>query len=155
MSSDGSESDLEDFDRPDTPPAPLRFLPIQCFPEMKIDGHPIRIIDLTSFDEVSERTEVTAANAIASTLWYWLPDALRALLDRDTFYSIEWVQKWKYVSDKELTTLIARHDRHLSFGIFNQDGEWVVQCDFLVRINERELLCERNISSMTVFYNKS
>ncbi|KAM0715571.1 hypothetical protein Q7P37_009069 [Cladosporium fusiforme] len=76
---------------------PITFLDCTPFAELAlkreghiIDGHPIRIASPCTGDDF-DPLSLVAADGVATLLYHWSPDALRAFLDRDRFYSCEWI----------------------------------------------------------------
>ena len=71
---------------------PLGYIHEKPFPELNltIDRQPVRIANTESFDEEVDHATVSLATAIATTLWLWHPNALRAFLDLEKFPLVEW-----------------------------------------------------------------
>ena len=118
----------------DHPPdrRPLTFLHPDPFaiPSLLISGAPLSIVDHTQFDEDTDKTSLTAAIGVATTLWNWCPNALRAWLDRAAYYSCEWACRRHQGTPLQHTILLARNDRHISLGYYNYDVELILGCDF-------------------------
>ncbi|KAF1344999.1 hypothetical protein BDV97DRAFT_402741 [Delphinella strobiligena] len=128
-----SDSDSDwDEQGSDGQPQPLAFLSIDPFPNLghNISGHPVAIVDSSKFDEDTEKDSLTPAHAVATALWNWHPNALRAFLDTSIFKGIEWVIRDRTTSTRTFTHLIARHDREVVVGCYNYDLDWELQCSF-------------------------
>ena len=74
---------------------PLQYIDERPFPELNltIDRQPVRIAHTESFNEDVDRETVNLATAIATTLWRWHPNALRAFLDFEKFPQVEWTRR--------------------------------------------------------------
>lgn len=57
-----------------------------------IDAQPVRLVNTKLFGENTEKKDLTLAIAVATILWNWHPNAFRALLDLDRFYSVVWAR---------------------------------------------------------------
>lgn len=91
---------------------PLGYIRERPFPELNltIDRQPVRIADTQSFDEDVDPATVSLATAIATTLWLWHPNALRAFLDFEKFSKVEWNRR-NVVESAYNTCVINRSDR--------------------------------------------
>ena len=77
----------------DQPTKPLRWLSYSSTPGkdistiqgLYIDAYPVCLAEISLFDEETDKKDLTIAVAVATILWNWHPNALRAL-DRDRFY---------------------------------------------------------------------
>lgn len=74
---------------------PIRYLSTIPFPDLDltIDGGPVRII--TGFSEDTDQRKLTLADCVATALWSWHPNALRAFLDFNRFKNFSWDRRAK------------------------------------------------------------
>lgn len=109
--------------------APLPLLAVKPFPGISIDGGPIRIIDHKRLNKENEQ-DVTAALGIATTLYNWHPDALRALLDVENYADCE----WSFITqDKALSSFtISRNDQQVMLGCYQGGGSSRMDPDDIV-----------------------
>lgn len=106
-------------------PRPLVFLDIDPFSGLLPP-------DNSSPDEIIRSGEeaCSAAHAVATTLWRWHPSALRAFLDYERFYTVEWISHQK-TPEKDSTLIIARHSRHITLGTYKTKTlEWKLQATY-------------------------
>ena len=129
---------------------PLQYIDERPFPELSltIDCQPVRIAHTKSFDEEVDHKTVSLATAVATTLWLWHPNALRAFLDFEKFPQVEWTRRNTGESFYN-TCVIARFDRQVvvsytlgagagspqltanagfQAGFYNRDISWAGQC---------------------------
>ncbi|CAD0110904.1 unnamed protein product [Aureobasidium uvarum] len=129
----GDEDDEDEEDDYYEPRRPLAFLRIEPFPRLNlsIDGSPIAIVDTSQFVEETEKKDLTAVHAIATILWNWHPNALRAFLDLQKYSAFEFAICDDYPGSKRITThMITRHDRAILVGYYNQDMDWGHQVSY-------------------------
>ena len=67
---------------------------------------------------------------MATTLWRWYPDALRAWLDCSRYQACEWISRKNAGTASQTITVSARKDRHISLGHYKDDGECLFGCVF-------------------------
>ncbi|KAG9569937.1 hypothetical protein KCU71_g1778, partial [Aureobasidium melanogenum] len=103
------------------PSRPLTFLRTPPFPglNLSIDGSPIAIVDTSRsvYNEDTDKTNLTGAVAIATVLWNWHPNALRAFLDRERYSSFAFIisEEWPRFN-KTIVYAIVRDKRRVDFG---------------------------------------
>lgn len=95
-----------------------------------IDGSPVAIIDTAQFDEDTEDHQLTTAIGIATILWNWHRNALRAFLDIKRYPDIEFAIRENITESKFVTHLITRHEQSVMIGTYTQDFDWEIQCGF-------------------------
>lgn len=78
-----------------------------------IDAHPVRLADISLFDEETDKNDLTIATAVATVLWNWHPNALRALLDCDRFYTVAWARHVPCVGLRPMV-IVERNDHALT-----------------------------------------
>ncbi|KAH0365812.1 hypothetical protein KCU65_g5788, partial [Aureobasidium melanogenum] len=127
------EDDFDDERIAIEPHRPLAFLRTRPFPglNLSIDGSPIAIVDTgrSVFDEETIKTNLTGARAIATILWNWHPNALRAFLDCEKWPDFEFSICDEYPESETSTTyLILRMGREVHFGQQNEDMDWRHLC---------------------------
>ncbi|OBZ75639.1 hypothetical protein A0H81_04822 [Grifola frondosa] len=87
------------------------------------------IINVQGFDEETDKKDLRAADGIATLLYNWKPEALRALLDlnRPRF-------EFKHKGSYYLTMIIARHGMVVSFGFYDSDVECRTQMIYRISV---------------------
>lgn len=131
------------FARQETPtPAPggetrpsnynLTFRKIDPFPGLSlfIDGWPVAIVDTAHFDEETRDPRLTTAHGVATLLWNWHPNALRAFLDCNKYEGVEFAVRIDHSGGRSATHIVTRHDRHIVLGCYNEELDWEIQCSF-------------------------
>ena len=106
---------------------PLAFLQDEPFPglNLSIHGSPVAIVDTNKFDEETDKEELTTARAVATVLWNWHPNALRAFLDTEKYSSFEFAITDKYPGrEKVINHMITRKTRAVLVGYYDQDFVW-------------------------------
>ncbi|KAH0043578.1 hypothetical protein KCU78_g558, partial [Aureobasidium melanogenum] len=99
----------------------LTFLRTPPFPglNLSIDGSPVAIVDTSrsAYNENTDKTNLTGAVAIATVLWNWHPNALRAFLDRERYSSFAFIisEEWPRFN-RTIVYAIVRDNRRVDFG---------------------------------------
>ncbi|KAG9696218.1 hypothetical protein KCU95_g4420, partial [Aureobasidium melanogenum] len=123
---------------------PLCFLHTDPFPGLNlfIDGSPVAIVDTSRsvYNDETNKKSLSGAMAIATVLWSWHPNALRAFLDCERY------SRFQFIINEDLPRLgkssmylIDRDNREVDFGIvhydtghYDKDTDWHHVCTYQI-----------------------
>jgi len=111
---------LDDFRLPDHPDAALH-----------VDRLPLSVVDIETFTDNADSSNLTAAVGIATVLYNWCPDALVAFLDLDAWFSFTWSLAIQQGEPDETNIEIGRVGNQITFGTLDKDGDnWTLMLTY-------------------------
>ncbi|KAJ4368052.1 hypothetical protein N0V83_006407 [Neocucurbitaria cava] len=111
---------LDDFKLPDYPDASLN-----------LNASPLTILDIKDFTNRHDTSKLTPAIGIATLLYNWCPESLKAFLDLDAWFSLTWNLSTNDNSPSETRLEIGRVGNQITFGSLNNGGEsWTIMLTF-------------------------
>lgn len=104
---------LQDLRYPERPDQPL-----------SLDGKPLSIVDVETFDGASDTPDLTAAIGVATVLHNWCPEGLFALLDTENWFSFTWILTLDQGEEHETKIEIGRIRNQITMGRLDKDELW-------------------------------
>lgn len=126
-----SVEEIEDYHSAPRPPIACLSDEPPPYANILVNGPPVAIAEKNHLDQTSDMGDSTLAQAIATILRHWHPNALRAFLDCKTYSSFDFDICDKHSNGKIWRTYsIWRRERNIRFEISDQNGVWHLDCRY-------------------------